>query len=151
MTEKQCGSGSGVWNSSCRYPDTRGMCHLGQITQQKDAMSSLQRLQATEHELQVWYDRVSCIGVYALYTRCRELTEQEGAGRHTHPARPCDQMLHTHLSLSSFWVFISTSPDFPGSRNNIKKENIFFTALPNNFLFIHLQRPNSTCFTVPDV
>ena len=50
-------------------------------------------------------------------------------------------MLHTHLSLASLWVFISTSAESPRSRNNIEKENIKREdVLPNNPLLIHLQR-----------
>lgn len=60
-------------------------------------------------------------------------------------------MLHTHLSLVSLWVFISTSAAFPGSRNHIKKENIKRKekVLPNNFSRIHLQRHCSICLNTP--
>ena len=93
-------------------------------------------------------------GVSALLPRCKKLTGQEGT-RNTKrwqtkltPAAS-HPVLHTHLSLTSLWVFISTSAEFPGSRNHIKKENIKRKVLPNNFPLIHLQRHYPICLNSP--
>lgn len=107
--------------------------------------------QEAQHEL-AGFARAPSVstGVYALRTS-RSLTEQAGAAGTQQPNRPqpSSRTPHTHLSVGSFWVLISTSTHFPGSGKNIKKENNENThipqGIPNRLLLIHVQGPRSMC------
>lgn len=83
--------------------------------------STGRRLQDTQRD--PWFRGavLSFTGVYASLTRRRKLPE--GGSREAAPAALLPT-LHTHLSISSLWVLMSTPTDFPRSRNN-RKKNIF--------------------------
>lgn len=111
------------------------------------------RLRDAQHELSVLYGHCQFHRCLCFIYKKQEIIQQEGTRILKKPAdtpnpESSHQMVHTHLSISSFWVLLSTPTDFPESRNNIKKkENIKNKnkVFPNNFLLVHLQRHCSFC------
>lgn len=113
---------------------TGGMCPLGHSTWQRNATSSLiswTKMKAAGHTAWplglVW--QFSILRVFMLYFQEAGNYHGEGARILKTPVdkphlQPSYQTQHTHLSISSLWVLVSTPTDFPRSRNNIKK-NIF--------------------------
>lgn len=87
------------------------------------------RPQGVQHKLLVLHGHhpsQRCCLCFSFKTQKRTRTNgSQEPSRQTKPGKSSYPMLHTHLSTSSLWVFMSTSTDFPVSRNNIKKtENI---------------------------